>query len=422
MTKDCDHPVESLAACRFVRLCAVVFVALLLSFFPVIYITGAEESREFFLSTAAGETHTGSLLAINDQGAILLSGSKPTRTAGTDVISLRRQSTALPGFPACEQVILANGDQIPGKVQDLIGERFRFQASVGSAADWSIPLSHVAMLWTASPEGTPAPDALRRRLSGSKRTRDLVLLRNGDAMEGILIGLDRKQLQIEVEKREVSVLFNQVAVIALNSELIRTARPKEAYAHLVLGNGGRLSLTGVRADTKLLRGKTSFGSEVSIALDQLIALDWRQGRAVYLSDLKPARYEFTPYLDERWPIVLDGSVAGRDLRMGGNTFDKGIGIHSEAKLTYDLGGAYQRFEALVGLDEQTGREGSVRVKVLVDGKARDLAWNKDLTGRDAPLPIRVNVTAAKELTLLVEFGSGGNIQDHVDWVDARLIR
>jgi hypothetical protein len=58
----------------------------------------------------------------------------------------------------------------------------------------------------------------------------------------------------------------------------------------------------------------------------------------------------------------------------------------------------------------------------VDGKEPDLGWNKELTAKDAPLPVRIDVRKARELTLLVRFGSFGDVEAHVNWADARLIR
>ena len=81
----------------------------------------------------------------------------------------------------------------------------------------------------------------------------------------------------------------------------------------------------------------------------------------------------------------------------------------------------RRFEALVGLDDRGGREGSVRVRVLADGKPLDLGDDHELTAGDS-LSVRVDVTGAKELTLEVDFGKGGPVQDHVDWVDARFVK
>ena len=79
------------------------------------------------------------------------------------------------------------------------------------------------------------------------------------------------------------------------------------------------------------------------------------------------------------------------------------------------------FEALVGLDAAAGPRGSVRVQVLADGKPL-VTPAPELNAADPPRELRLPLPAgAKELTLLVEFGRGGDVQDHVDWADARII-
>jgi hypothetical protein len=172
----------------------------------------------------------------------------------------------------------------------------------------------------------------------------------------------------------------------------------------------------------MLIGKAVFGAALSVPVKQIVSLDLRQGRAMYLSDLKPRGYEHTPYLGVRWPYTFDASVAGNELLVGGSNYDKGIGMHSQSRLSFELGGGYQWFEASVGLDDQTGREGSVLVQVLVDGRPADLGAAKELAAPDKAWPIRVRVAGARELTLAVLFGRHGDVQDHVDWADARLIR
>ena len=76
----------------------------------------------------------------------------------------------------------------------------------------------------------------------------------------------------------------------------------------------------------------------------------------------------------------------------------------------------------MGLDEKTGQEGSAMIEVLVDGKAQDVGSPADLTAADAPKRVWINVAGARELTLVVKFGRRGDVQDHVDWADARLIK
>src|SRR5262249_19710592 len=159
-----------------------------------------------------------------------------------------------------------------------------------------------------------------------------------------------------------------------------------------------------------------YGSSLKIPLQRLAALDLYQGRAVHLADLKPARYEFFPYLDYRWPLVHDASVVGKDLRIEASTYARGLGLHSHSRVTYNLSGAYKRFEALVGLDPKTGRQGTARITVRADGKALELG-SAELSERQPLLAINVGVPGVKELVLEVLFGKRGDIQAHVNWVE-----
>jgi hypothetical protein len=152
------------------------------------------------------------------------------------------------------------------------------------------------------------------------------------------------------------------------------------------------------------------------------AVNTFQGRATYLSDLRP-RYEHTPYTAVRWPVEVDRAVSGFDLRLGGGTYDKGIGLHSRSRVTFNLPrGATKgrRFEAFVGLDDVTGRLGSAIVQVLADDKP--LLQSPLELAPGTPQPLRLPLPAsARTLTLLVDFGGGGDVQDHVDWCDARIV-
>src|SRR5262249_32144799 len=157
--------------------------------------------------------------------------------------------------------------------------------------EFTVPLTALSVLWFAAPDQADDIEMLQRRLATEKRSRDVVLLRNGDVVEGTLASLTEAVVQVEADGKEVELDRTKVAVIACNTELGRTPRPRNAYARIVLANGGRLSLASAQADGRTLTGTTVLGSTVRVPLQQLIALDLRQGRAVYLSDLKPRRYE-----------------------------------------------------------------------------------------------------------------------------------
>lgn len=379
----------------------------------------------FDLHGADGAAGSGFVEQLQDDWSIQLGGAKPILLKGQDLVSLRRSKMPLPSYPHAEHVVFANGDRLAGNMMRLSNERLTFMAQFGKGpTQLTLPLTALAILWLAAPDGTLDTESLRRQWLAGRRTRDLIVLRNRDQIEGTLTDLEIDVIRVRgPDRKEIRLERGRVAAIVLSNDLARTLRPRGAYARAMLANGTRLSFASARIESpsQLLTGKTLFGSAVEVALDQLVALDLHQGRAVYLADLKPKLFEHTAYLGVSWPLVRDGSVAGHEMRLAGSTFDKGIGLHSESRVAYDLAGGYQWLEALVGLDDRTGRNGNVAIEVLVDDKPRDIGF-KELAGLEPPRPIRVDVKGARTLTLIVRFGLRGDVQDHVDWADARLIK
>jgi hypothetical protein len=381
----------------------------------------APEPPEFVLYNTGDDLPAGVLVRLTADGTTQLSGSPPV--AGADVVALRRQGQAPPHFPHDRShAVLVSGDRLPGRVVAVAGEKMRFQADLGTPQEIDLPLSSLAAVWCTERAAARAATPAGRRRCDEKRRQDVVQLANGDTAHGTLVGWAAGgPLQLDAGGREVAVPREHVQGVLFNTDLARAAKPRAAYRQLVLNNGARLSLRSAVLEGQEVTGMTLFGAAVRVPLRAVAALNTYQGKAVYLSDLAPRRYDHTPYLGAHWPFAADRSVAGLDLRLAGGTFDKGLGLHSRSRLTYALPAGAKRFEALVGLDEQTGRSGGVRVQALADGRPLvDPA--PELAAGDLPRALRLRLpTGARELTLAVEFGRGGDVQDHVDWADARVI-
>ena len=60
--------------------------------------------------------------------------------------------------------------------------------------------------------------------------------------------------------------------------------------------------------------------------------------------------------------------------------------------------------------------------VIADGKPLDLGSSAELGERRPALSIHVGVAGVKELVLETAFGSRGDVQAHVNWVNARLVK
>ncbi|WP_394621062.1 glycoside hydrolase family 97 catalytic domain-containing protein [Lentzea sp. JNUCC 0626] len=119
----------------------------------------------------------------------------------------------------------------------------------------------------------------------------------------------------------------------------------------------------------------------------------------------------------------DLSVEGRTLTTGGVRFGKGIGT-TPADRTVELG-TCSRFDAVVGVDDEVdGRVdraaagGTVVFEVLGDGRVLHTSPLRRST--DPALPLNVDVSGVRLLTLRVTDGGDGTSLDHAVWGDARL--
>jgi hypothetical protein len=108
------------------------------------------------------------------------------------------------------------------------------------------------------------------------------------------------------------------------------------------------------------------------------------------------------------------------LTSGGKHYLKGIGAQSYTSITYKLNSAYDRFEALVALDDTAGPQGSVRFVVKLDGK---IAFESpEVVVGSPPLPIKAPIKGTKEIELIVEYAKRGDVQDYANWLNASLVR
>jgi len=108
------------------------------------------------------------------------------------------------------------------------------------------------------------------------------------------------------------------------------------------------------------------------------------------------------------------------MRIGDQSFDQGIGVHSRSVLTYDVPQGFRQLAATIGIDEAVGSQGNVIFRVLADGK--EVFNSGPVTGRDVPRPLLASIGGARQIQLIVEFGDDLDIGDQADWAEVRLIR
>lgn len=362
--------------------------------------------------------------------ATLLTGAG--EAAVGDLVSLRRSEFAVPPLPTGPQLISTAGDRLAGRVMAGAAESLQFlPAGIRLQRDevWKVPLSSIAAVWfTDTPADTPL-DPSRYPWAEGGANRDVLRLRNGDSTRGSLDSFDPKSEVFGFPFRPEhgaarAIPAGDLAAIVFNPALARHRKPKGPYSRLVLTDGSRLVLTDVTIADGILGGTFLFGQKVELPLTLVAALDVQQGKAIYLSDLKPRKVEQTGFLGVVWPWAADRTVRGTSLRIatpaGVSTADRGLGTHPRTRLSYDLGGKYRRFEAVVGIDPDAAVHSRIAVRILVDGREQTVTGLERITGRKS-FAVQVNVRDAKELVLLTDFGPDGGVGAAVNWADARLV-
>src|SRR5262249_4265462 len=283
------------------------------------------------------------------------------------------------------------------------------------------PLSALRMAWLSN-----CDDQEPKWLAGARK-RDVIQSREGDVSLGAISAIDaaRNVVRFQADGRDQQLELNKLAAIGFNTDLARVRRPKAAYYRLTLADGTRLSVQSLASDSRSWTAESLFKETVRIPFDYLVAADVEQGKVVWLSDLKPAKYQYQSFDDEEFALAADRCVTGRPIRLklsnGESTYNRGIGLHAESTVTYRLDEKYRRFEALAGLDARSGARGDCMLSILVDGKERELTGRGRITLASGPIAVQIDVAGVKELTIVVRRGNGGHVQDHVNLADARLV-
>jgi hypothetical protein len=124
------------------------------------------------------------------------------------------------------------------------------------------------------------------------------------------------------------------------------------------------------------------------------------------------------------PVERDTSVGeqaagdGHKITIAGADYTKGLGTNSVSDVVLYLAGNCSRFTADVGVDDETGGAGTVTFSVIADGKT--LVTTPTIRGKQAAVPVDVDISGAQVVDLKVGDAGDGNGNDHGDWATPTL--
>jgi len=369
---------------------------------------------------ADGGTVSGRVVSLGPGAIALATAEGATRALPLNrLIKLTREVPIAFTPPERSQILLPEGDCI---CRVNVGSTTDTTLEVKSDAlgKLTVPLDCLLGLILASPTQTGEFEALWDRVRSEARSTEVVWLMNGDRLAGGFLGLDDHQIKIQVDGKPVEVERSGVVALGFDPGLVNYPRPKTDFMELTLQDGTRLGVTEARIDDGSVLATTRFGQPIKFPLSDLVRVYARSSSVVYLSERKPAGFQYGTYIGPKRDYRIDRTVDGHMFKLVGQDYDRGIGAQSRTLLAYVVEPGDRRFQAMVGVDERAGPLGSVVFAVLVDGKER--FRTPPMTDRDAPRTIDLDLTGAKFVILATEFGDRGDVRDLADWVEARMIR
>jgi hypothetical protein len=347
--------------------------------------------------------------------------SFPTR----DIVSLDSGRVVNADPSRAWKLTLLNGDILFGDAIAFSGKSLQFKcADLGTV---SIPLKHVAAL--TAPVFGPAGAAAKKMPAAPDH--DIIVFKDtGDKLEGLLTGVDLNHAQIVAQGQSDPT---DIPLEKIDALVFGGARPPREIPPLSV----RLTFTSGTVYTTPIPAADSFnwsidkltvkdaaGKDLAVSnLERLARAEILGGRIVYLTELDFVSSEQVSFLGTSWPAQINKNVLGQPMKIAHTAYDRGIGVHTQSTLTYDLGGSFDTLTLRVGLDDSAAPNGEAGASIVLDGKT---LWKTDPAKPLKPGVVSdelsIPVKGGKKLEFHADPAGRLDVQGRVDWVNLALHR
>jgi hypothetical protein len=382
-----------------------------------------DRPEEFRALLADGREVVGDPLELSAE-TLVLGGAQRLEAAAAEIVRMHAADRRASPPPAHSSVVLlVNGDRLLIDRSSLRISDVELTGAWDSYPAWAplkVPLETVRGVVLDWPDSRDAGDRLAAIVEEHAGNSDVFVLANGDRLAAEFRGMDETQVQLG--GAVAAVPRSNVRAVAFNPELFSLPSPEGVHMLISLVDGTRIMAAGTRLEPGgELRIAAVWGQSLEVPLSRVSAIRVLGGRAEWLGRRDPDDYRFEPYLSSQWKLRRNRNATGGPLRLDDAECPFGLGMHSRASATYDLGGKYRWFRAAIGVDETAGERGSVVFGVEVDGER--VYTSPVLKASDAAVSLEpIDLTGKQRLTLVVDYGPWGDVQDYANWCDAVLVR
>ena len=398
-----------------------------------------------------GSTVTGELREWKDAGIAIKTPTGDQQIALDQLVSVRKTASATaPTGKSGGVAELNDGTILPIRSTTVSGGKAQLKLNLPGSSpkatevdSLEIPITQLAAFRFSALDETLTAQWDETRNLKSANDVLVVTKRDGkslDYVEGVVgnVGTDKIEFKLDGESNQVD--RTKVAGIIYH----HVDRPKTADQHLVVKGNAGLQVNAAKAElaSDQLLVTTIGGAQLRLPIDAVDLFDFSAGKVMYLSDIAAASQKWTPVVGlpsglslaaEYGQPRLDRSAFGgpltlliqdKDSQATGThgtpqPFNKGLAIRSRTEMIYRLPPGFNRLAATAGIDPAARASGSVRLSIFADDRP---LLETEVAGSGPSQPIDVEITGAKRLKILVDFGQNLDAGDWLNLCDAKIVK
>ncbi len=370
------------------------------------------------LRTLNGEQIVGKLQTLTPDRVVVETDAGPRELPADRLLSLApAQAPAVPAAAPPVVVELAGGSRLLASDYAVSGKQARVFSPGG---ELPIDLAQITSVQFA-PTG-PDFDAVWKAAVADATPEDRLVVKKKDGFDfltGVVQDIGAQELQFNLgtvrpvkRERVAGIVYFRAA-----------GQPTKAAGRVLDASGSLWAATRVELADDQLRLEVA-GQTRALPWNEVRSIDFSAGKIQPLGE--PETKEWTPFLGTAADLGglaalfaprVNTSFDGGPLLLGGKEHSQGLALRSRSRVTYRLPPGARRFQATAGIDDRYAARGHVVLRVQADGRT---LFDEPVVGGAAPKALDLDVTGARRLEIVVDFGEGGDLADHLNLCEARV--